>query len=320
MSFAFLQMFRGVAVSAALASAMLGAGPAQSEPPDVGGPVPQLVTAMDSFLDRLMLAESGGRDHIRNPRSTAYGPFQFLDQTFLELVRRHFQAETAALTPAQILALRADREFSRRVAAAFTEENARILAANGLAASWPNLRLAFFAGPAGAVRVLKGPAEASVLAVLGPAVIRANPFLSRMTAADLAAWSAHTIAGRRGVPLPSRIAAASPPPPVVPAEPGTAHKRELPPVAVRIAIAVRVPPPRLGRGRLPRDLAAVVGAPSLAVVGAPASTAPPVRVTPPCNVALASCRHWLALAERRLVRQRQAALRGPAPATGAARR
>ena len=30
---------------------------------------------LETFLDRLMMAESDGRDELRNPRSTAVGPF-----------------------------------------------------------------------------------------------------------------------------------------------------------------------------------------------------------------------------------------------------
>lgn len=278
--------------AAGLALALLAAhGVARAEPPDLGGGLPAPVTALDSFLDRLMLAESGGRDYIRNPRSTAYGAFQFLDQTFLALVQRHFPVETAALTPAQILALRADRAFARRVAAAFTTENARALMAAGLAPNWPNLRLAFFAGPSGAVKVLKSPANASVAILLGPAAVKANPFLSGMTAEGLIAWSARTIDGRRRLRAPIAVADAMP-------YPGTAHKAALPARAGKSATRGST---RLAGGR-------GISIPPLGL-GGPSGAAPPARVRPPCNVGLAACRHWVALAEKRLTRQRQANLR-----------
>jgi hypothetical protein len=38
-------------------------------------------TAFGTFLDRLMHAESAGRDSAANPRSTALGPFQFIKST-----------------------------------------------------------------------------------------------------------------------------------------------------------------------------------------------------------------------------------------------
>ena len=148
---------------------------------------------METFLDRLMLSESGGRDTVANPRSTAVGPFQFVVSTFLSLAERHFAAETASLTLPQILSLRTNRTFARRAAEALTRDNAAQLAAAGLQPTWPHLRLAFFAGADGAIRVLKAKPETPVSAILGASAITANPFLSRMTAKDLVARSARDI-------------------------------------------------------------------------------------------------------------------------------
>ena len=75
--------------------------------------------AFDSFLDHLMRAESNGRNTAANPRSTALGPFQFIKSTFLDVMRRHFSADIAHLNETDILALRTDRGFARRAAAAF---------------------------------------------------------------------------------------------------------------------------------------------------------------------------------------------------------
>lgn len=149
---------------------------------------------MTRFLDRLILAESGGRDDARNPRSTATGPFQFIEATFLDVVQRSFGEETAGLTTAQILAKRTDRAFARRAAEAYTRENAGALTAAGLEANYANLRLAFFAGSAGAIRVLKSPPNTLAITALGVAVVQANPFMAGMTTADLARWSARSLA------------------------------------------------------------------------------------------------------------------------------
>ena len=148
---------------------------------------------MTTFLDRLMLAESGGRDNVANPRSTAVGAFQFISSTFLAVAQRHFAVETAALSPVQVLALRTDRAFARRAAEAFTNDNAARLAGAGLPSTWPNLRLAFFAGAEGAVRVLQANPETSAASILGPGVVSANPFLAHMTTRDLIARSARDL-------------------------------------------------------------------------------------------------------------------------------
>lgn len=145
--------------------------------------------AMALFLDRLMMAESGGRDDARNPRSTAVGPFQFIESTFLNVVRAHFAAETGELSHPEILKLRHNRAFARRAAEAFTKDNAAHLAVAGLDASFTNLRLAHLVGAGGAVRVLKAPPTTPAARLLGIHVARANPFLARMTAAGLVQWS-----------------------------------------------------------------------------------------------------------------------------------
>ena len=150
---------------------------------------------LNRFLDRLMLAESGGRDDARNPRSTALGPFQFIESTFLEVVRRHFATETAALNPQQLLLLRTNRGFARRAAEAFTRDNAAHLDAAGIVPTYANLRLAFLVGPGGAVRVLKAEPKMLAIAVLGSQVVQANPFMAGMSTADLARWSHRNLAG-----------------------------------------------------------------------------------------------------------------------------
>lgn len=209
------------------------------------------------FLDRLMLVESGGRDDARNPRSTAVGPFQFIESTFIELTQRHFPAETRALAPVEVLKLRMNRAFARRVAEAFTRENADRLAAASLQPSFANLRLAFLVGPDGAVRVLKADPRTPVIAILGRKVAQANPFLAGMSVVDLARWSARNIA------LSGLVASR----PGATRAPATVEQAQ----SLNPALAVR------------------------------------------CNQALASCRHWIALASVRLERGQVVGAKSRAP-------
>jgi hypothetical protein len=147
------------------------------------------------FLDRLMAAESGGRLNAKNPRSTALGPFQFLSTTFLDIVRRNFPSLAEAKTDAEILALRTDAVVSWSAALIYTRENARFLSENGAGTSAANLRLAFFAGPSAAVKVLAAKPEEPLKNILSAAAIEANPFLGQMTAAALIEKSSRESAG-----------------------------------------------------------------------------------------------------------------------------
>jgi hypothetical protein len=153
---------------------------------------------MDTFLDRLMMAESGGNAFANNPRSTALGPYQFIATTWLEIVRASFDDKIAKLKPHEILELRTEPVFARQVAMAYSQSNAAHLVASGARATFANLRLAFLVGPGGAARVLSAKPDTPVATLLGPVVINANPFMSGMTASDLIARAERDIAAEPG--------------------------------------------------------------------------------------------------------------------------
>ena len=172
-------------------------------------------SGLDNFLDRLMHAESGGRDTAANPRSTALGPYQFIRSTFLDLARRHFGVEVQELSEDQILRLRTDRNFARRCAETYSRENFAFLAEQGLQPTFGHLRLAFLVGPFAAARVLQAAPATPAAEVLGPAVIRANPFMARMSTSNLIARTAREVgetASEVGIAPQVRIAAAQPAP------------------------------------------------------------------------------------------------------------
>lgn len=147
------------------------------------------------FLDLLMVAESGGRLDAKNPRSTALGPFQFIESTFLAVARRHFPDEVQGLSDEAILAKRTDPDFARRAALAYTQENAAYLAAQGIEVTSVNLRLAFLVGPVGAVRLLTAEDETPVSTILSRAALVANPFMANMTVRDLVLKAAFDLSG-----------------------------------------------------------------------------------------------------------------------------
>lgn len=215
----------------------------------------------DIFLDRLMQVESGGRDRAANPRSTALGPFQFIKSTFIDLVQRHFTAETDELSRDEMLELRVNRPFARRAAAIYSLENFEMLSQQSFLPTFGHLRLAFLVGPTAAVRLIRAQPNTSVEDILGSAVIKANPFMARMSAFDLIARAERDVSDNRHRPL-----AKAPP------------ARERP-------VASAQPAPRT-------SLRAIdVWRP----VNEPRST-----VSAKCNANLASCRRWITLREAKL--------------------
>jgi hypothetical protein len=242
----------------------------------------------EKFLDKLMMAESGGRLDARNPRSTATGPFQFIESTFLDVIRRHFAQDAVGLTDPQILTLRTDPVFARRAAEAFSRDNAAALVADGVPATFPNLRLAFLLGPTAAIRVLQAPPESPLGPLVGLPVIIANPFMAGLSASELSARAARDlslpaprfVARPRFIPAPRFAALPGVPAPGLPASPIA----RIAPLGLGVAAAVRPPPRRT---------------PALVVH---------------CNRDLPSCRRWVALQTRLLAARNPGGRRGLATA------
>lgn len=181
-------------VFAGSAATMAGDDPAHgsvASGPAVGMPEAHFET----FLDRLMRAESNGRDFAANPRSTALGPFQFIKVTFIDVARRHF-AEVASLSDEEVLALRTDRAYARRAAAIYSMENLAYLTGKGLTPALGDLRLAYLVGPTAAARLMQAHPQTPASDILGAPVVRANPFMAGMSASELIAKSARDVGER----------------------------------------------------------------------------------------------------------------------------
>ena len=161
-------------------------------------------TAEQLFLDRLMAAESGGRQFAKNPASSALGPFQFISSTFLDVILRYFPQVTEGKSNAEILALRVDPKVARDAALAYTRANAAFLQGRGVATHPAHLRLAFLVGPSGALNVIAAEPETPVSSLLGNAALEANPFLGGMTAKQLIERAEREAAGLD--PLPALAA------------------------------------------------------------------------------------------------------------------
>lgn len=145
-----------------------------------------------NYLKATAVRESGGALNARNPNSTATGPFQFTEQTFLGEVKRSGGAiglgdlagkieqeggryvvrDPAAR--AQILALRTDPGVSSDLAASLTAFNASALrTALGRAPTNGDLYAAHVLGAGGAIAMLKADRDAKA-ADINPSAAAAN--------------------------------------------------------------------------------------------------------------------------------------------------
>lgn len=140
--------------------------------------------------DSIVNAESGGNPNAQNPNSSASGPGQFIDSTFLDTIKSARPDLAQGQSDAQLLQLKNDPQLGRELTDYYANQNQAILSKAGLPVTPGTTYLAHFAGPQGAVKVLQADPDASVEDVLGSKVIAANPFLKGMTTQGLQAWAA----------------------------------------------------------------------------------------------------------------------------------
>jgi hypothetical protein len=154
---------------------------------------------IDAVVDQIIKVESNGDPNAKNKRSSATGLGQFLDETWLLLIRAHRPDLVRERTEAEALDLRRDPSIAREITVRFTERNANVLKRRGLPVTPGTLYLAHFAGAAGAVAVLSALEEADAASIMASAdatgrtkrekLVKANPFLERFTVADLKIWA-----------------------------------------------------------------------------------------------------------------------------------
>jgi hypothetical protein len=155
--------------------------------------------SMKEVVDHIVVSESHGDATARNPYSTALGAGQFVEATWLDLVRKHRPEIVTGLSERQILDLRKDPELSRSMTSRYAEDNTSLLMRRGLPVTPGSIYLAHFAGPAGAAAILTAPEDADAASVIAnvdvrPGVTRekivnGNPFMKNFTAKDLKTWA-----------------------------------------------------------------------------------------------------------------------------------
>ncbi len=157
----------------------------------------------DAIVGRILTAEGDGK----NPRSSARGTGQFIDSTWLDVIKRNKPELAAGRSDQEILALRADKSLAREMTDVYRRENVASLKSQGIDAPTAGQQyLAHFLGAGGAAAVIKADPNMPIGDALAKAVgqkkaqemIDANPEVLRgKLAGSVAAWADGKMGGSR---------------------------------------------------------------------------------------------------------------------------
>ncbi|TPK96864.1 M23 family metallopeptidase [Mesorhizobium sp. B2-4-12] len=146
-------------------------------------------SAVETLTDRIVHVESGGSARAKNPNSSATGAGQFITKTWIRMMNTYRPDLARSLSTADLLALRYDLTLSREMVRNLAREGEAYLRARGHQITAGRLYLCHFLGMEGAHQVLAAPGSSQLSAVLGSAVIEANPFLIGKTASYVVDWA-----------------------------------------------------------------------------------------------------------------------------------
>lgn len=153
-------------------------------------------TVSDETLNAIIQIESAGRPTVKAQTSSATGLFQFIDATWLGVVKNH-RPDLLDNSRAEVLAMRKDPQLAIELGARFTEDNQRAIGVN---CTGGDLYLAHFLGVADARDLFRADPDTPVSKLVSEGAIRANrSILEGKTAGQVRAWAArkmHAAAGR----------------------------------------------------------------------------------------------------------------------------
>lgn len=149
---------------------------------------------LGDFAAKITAPESGGDPNAHNPRSTATGSAQFIDGTWLNLIKGARPDLAKGQSDANLLALRSNPALSAEMTQVYAQQNADVLGKSNVPVTSASLYLAHMLGPDGAIKVAGSPTSAPLTSILPANVIAANPGFRNMTAGDLT----HAVAGKVG--------------------------------------------------------------------------------------------------------------------------
>lgn len=155
-------------------------------------------SAVEALTEQIVQVESGGDATAKNPLSTATGAGQFIQSTWLRMMRSYRPDLARSMSESELLALRKDPTISREMVQNLAREGESYLKARGHNITAGRLYLAHFLGMEDAHRVLSATTTLPLDQLLAASVMDANPFLKGRDVAYVIDWAERKMAGVSG--------------------------------------------------------------------------------------------------------------------------
>ena len=163
-------------------------------PVNINSAQAQTGNPVQDTVNRIIGAESGGKTTAKNKKSSAEGLGQFIDSTWLYMVKKHRPDIAKGKTNAQILALKTNGELSREMTTRYVEENAALLKKHGFPVNVRNLYVMHFLGSGEGPKLLRADPNQPVSSFISAQSINANQkVLSGKTAQQVLDWAARAM-------------------------------------------------------------------------------------------------------------------------------
>ena len=154
--------------------------------------------SVNSTVNKIIGVESNGKSNAQNKDSSAGGQGQFIDSTWLSMIKRYKPELARGKSDSQIIGMKYNGQLNREMTVAYTKENAAALNKAGINSTEGNLYLSHFSGVGTAIKALRANPNAHVSTVYGADAIKANPKVlgGNKTIGDVIRWANNHMTSR----------------------------------------------------------------------------------------------------------------------------
>ena len=154
--------------------------------------------SINSTVNKIIGVESNGKSDAQNKDSTAGGQGQFINSTWLSMIKKYRPELARGKSNPQIIGMKYNGQLNREMTVAYTKENAAALNKAGINSTEGNLYLSHFSGVGTAIKALRANPNAHVSTVYGADAIAANPKVlgGNKTVGDVIRWANNHMTSR----------------------------------------------------------------------------------------------------------------------------